>query len=403
MNQSTDASSTERFIPFSRPSLGREEEEAVLSVLRSGWLTSGREVERFEEEFAAHVGSRYALTTNSGTAGLHLCLDSLGIRPGSYIITTPYTFVATAEVIHYIGCMPLFVDIESESHNIDPDLLAQTLREAPGEVAAVLPVHIAGLPCDMDSILRLAGRSQIPVIEDAAHAFPVKIGERYVGTLSNAGVYSFYANKTITTGEGGMIATDSADLARQIRTKRLHGIDRTSWDRYISRSANWEYEIVANGFKYNMTDLSAAIGREQLKKAEIFLARRRVIAEEYFKRLRDCDFLSLPAQSEDHAWHLFVVRLVPQRLTITRNEFIVKLKEMGIGTSVHFIPLHIMPYYRRRYGYKADDYPVAYDTYSRCISLPIYPDLKTEEVNRIVESIKKIGYSARRKQYVSAY
>jgi dTDP-4-amino-4,6-dideoxygalactose transaminase len=382
--------------------LGREEENAVISVLKSGWLTTGDQAASFEKEFSRYCGARHALAVNSATAGLHLSLEALNLEPGSLVATTPYTFAASAEVIRYIHCHPLFVDIEEESYNLDPALLEKALEEKGKQVKAVLPVHLAGLPCDLEAIGGLCRCRRIPMVEDAAHAFPVSRLEGFVGACGDAGVYSFYANKTITTGEGGMVVTNRDDLARRMRVMRLHGIDRDSWNRYISEDAGWEYEIIDAGYKYNMSDLAAAIGRVQLKKAEAFLRRRQAIAARYIQELSDADFLILPKYREAHAWHLFIVRIASHRLTISRDEFARRMKAAGIGVSVHYIPLHMMPYYRQRYGYRAEDYPVSLRNFRSSISLPIYPSLTDEETSRIIDAVREIGYNARRKRVMPA-
>ena len=390
------------FIPFSRPSISVEEEAAVLAVLRSGWLTTGKEARQFEEEFAAFTGARYCLAVNSATAGLHLSLEALQVQTGTCVITTPYTFTASAETARYMGADPLFIDIEEKSFNMDPVRLEEALKKYRGRVSAILPVHIGGLPCAMEEICALGDAYGVPVVEDAAHAFPVKFKGRYIGTYGKTGVYSFYANKTITTGEGGMVATDDEKVADRIRIMRLHGLDRESWDRYINinPSAAWYYQVVAPGYKYNLTDLAAAIGRQQLKKAELFLEKRRRIAGLYFEGLADCDFLVLPERAEEHAWHLFMLRLVPGKLQITRDEFIVKLQQAGIGTAVHYIPLHIMPYYSAQYGLAPEDFPVALRNYLNCFSLPLYPDLPEAAVEYIIRTIRQTGYDTCRKQMI---
>lgn len=381
-------------VPFFRPSLGPEEEEAVISVLRSGWLTTGEVTARFEQEFAAFTGARHALAVSSATAGLHLGLEALGVSAGDAVITTPYTFAATAEVIRYLGADPLFVDIEPRSMNIDADGVERALRQcrASGRKAsAILPVHIAGLPCDMEALTEIAGRHGVPLVEDAAHAFPVRLGGRYVGALGDAGVYSFYATKTITTGEGGMLVTDRPDIAARARVMRLHGIDRDVWDRYTSPNASWRYDVVAPGFKYNMTDIAAAIGRAQLAKAEGFLRQRARVARRYREAFADLDFLRLPEDVAGHAWHLFIIHIVPQRLTVDRDAFAQELMRRGIGISVHFIPLHLMSYYRARYGLKPESYPRALESFRTCISLPLSPSLSDEEVERVASAVRETG------------
>lgn len=356
------------FVPFARPSLDQLEEEAVLSVLRSGWLTTGEVAAAFESEFAKVVGSSHALALNSATAGLHLSLEAVGVGPGSVVLTTPYTFAATAEVVRYLGADPVFVDIDRATLNIDVAQLEgclETLIAAGRRVSAIIPVHVAGLPCDMDAISHLSLKHGVPVVEDAAHAFPVKHGDRFVGTHGDAGVFSFYANKTITTGEGGMVATDRDEVAARIRIMRLHGIDREVWSRYTAQGARWKYDVVAPGYKYNMTDIAAAIGRVQLRKAGAFLLRRKEIARRYLMAFSALDFLTLPAWGENHAWHLFIVRIKEKKLTRSRDECIEELGKKGIGVSVHFIPLHTMTYYRDRYGLKPDDFPAAMDATGR--------------------------------------
>lgn len=380
-------------IPFARPSLGREEEEAVLAVMRTGWLTTGEAAARFEEEFARVAGSRHALALCSATAGLHLCLEALGVGPDSAVLTTPYTFAATAEVIRYMGADPLFVDIDRETMNIDPAALRRALedrRREGGRVSAMIPVHVAGLPCDMEAIGKLSREFGVPVVEDAAHAFPVRSGGRFVGTIGDAGVYSFYATKPITTGEGGMVVTDRDDLARRIRLMRLHGIDRDIWNRYTSAAASWRYDVVAPGFKYNLTDMAAAIGRVQLTKADALLVRRRGIALRYIQAFRDLDGLVPPPAAAGHAWHLFIVRLREAALSIDRDRFVEELQARGIGVSVHFIPLHIMSYYRETYGLRPEDFPVAMECYRACISLPLYASMTDAEVDRVVAAVSEV-------------
>ena len=281
------------FIPFAKPYLDRKEEQAVLSVLRSGWLTTGKQAAAFEREFKTYIGTKHALAVNSATAGLHLSLEALAVKPKQLVITTPYTFVASAEVIEYLGAQPLFVVIDADSYNIDLFLVEKAVKTYKKKIACILPVHVGGRACDMHHLRTLARHYELPIVEDAAHAFPVRLAKKYVGTYGELGVFSFYANKTITTGEGGMVVTDSDKLARQIRTLRLHGIDREVWDRYTSKSNSWYYQVVSKGFKYNLPDLCAAIGRVQLQRAREFFLDRKKIAAMYVQGLADCDFLSL--------------------------------------------------------------------------------------------------------------
>ncbi len=379
------------FIPFALPSLGREEEEAVIRVLRSGWLTTGKEAAAFENEFKAYVKTGNALAVSSATAGLHLALEALGVKKGDRIATTPYTFTATAEVIRYLGADPVFVDIDASSFNMDPFLTEKAVKER--NIKGVLPVHIGGRPADMEGFMSLKDKYSVFIVEDAAHSFPLEKNGKYLGTMGDAGVYSFYATKTITTGEGGMVVTDSDEAAERMAVMRLHGIDRQIWNRYTSKDASWQYGVVEAGYKYNMPDILAAIGREQLKKAGDFYKKRLEIAEYYCRTLEGLDFLHLPEISLPNAWHLFMIRIVPGKLTIDRDSFIEYLKASGIGASVHYIPLHIMPYYKNRYGYKPEDFPNTMEVFKTVISLPIYPGLEERQYRRVAEMVAEIGKS----------
>jgi dTDP-4-amino-4,6-dideoxygalactose transaminase len=419
-------SPTIKNIPFARPSLGPEEEEAVLRVMRSGWLTTGSEAEAFEREFAERAGVAHAVALSSATAGLHLGLEALGVQEGEFVAMSPYTFAATAEVTRYLGAHPLFVDIDPETLNIDARQLDETLStlDHTRRVRVVLPVHIGGVPSPMHeirqvianqrhSVLRAAsdpGDSQttsitgnsrptlgpaapISILEDAAHVSPSVGGDR-LGTMGEVGVFSFYANKPITTGEGGMLCTHNAEIAQRVRLMRLHGIDRQVWDRYRSVGAGWRYEVVEAGYKYNMPDLLAAIGRVQLRRTEELRRRRSDIAMYYNQALCDTGYLRPPADNGNTSHHLYILRLIPEHLKITRDEFIARLNELGVGTSVHYIPLHIMPYYRRRYGLKPTDFPEALRAFEWCISLPIYPDLTDEEREYVVRAVRLVGDAA---------
>jgi len=382
-------------LAFALPDIGEEEINEVVDTLKSGWLTTGPKTQQFEKDFAKFAGTSHALAVNSATAGLHLALDAVGIREGDQVITTPYTFTATAEVIRYMGADPVFADIDSKTFNIDPNLLEEkikSLRSRNAPLKAIIPVHFAGQACNMESILSLARRYDLKIIEDAAHALPCTFKNQMIGTIGDITVFSFYVTKPLATGEGGMITTNSDEIANRIRIMRLHGINRDIWDRYRSKKPNWYYEVVAPGFKYNMPDLAAAVGIHQLKKADRFQKQREKIAGQYTEAFENMPmktpFITNP--EDTHSWHLYVIQLELENLKITRDEFIEKMAEKGIGTSVHFIPLHLHPYWRERYGFKPEDFPVSLDCYRRAVSLPIYTKMTDEDVNRVIASVRDI-------------
>ena len=378
------------FLPFSLPDIGEEEIGEVVDTLRSNWLTTGPKTRRFEEDLGAFIGGGVeAIAVNSATAGLHLALEAVGVGPGDEVITTPYTFPATAEVVRYLGADPVFVDIDPGTMNMDPTGVEAAVTE---HTKAILPVHFGGLACDMEAILGIARRHGLKVIEDAAHALPTLYRGRMVGSLeSDATVFSFYATKTITTGEGGMIVTKDARVADRCRLMRLHGISRDSFDRYTSRKASWYYEVVAPGYKYNMTDLAASLGIHQLRKAYIFQARRDELAARYDEAFEGLP-LTRPSSAptgDTHAWHLYVVRL-QDSAEVSRDRFIERMAEKGIGCSVHFIPLHLHPYWRDRYGLKPEDFPNALLAYQRTVSLPIYTRMRREDQERVIDAVRGI-------------
>nr|CRH06899.1 putative aminotransferase [Candidatus Magnetococcus massalia] len=379
-------------LPFATHALGEEERDEVLEVLASNWLTTGPRTQQFEQDFSAYIGCDHALAVNSCTAGLHLALEAIGVGPGDRVITTPYTFTATAEVIRYLGADPLFVDIDPKTLNIDPALIEEALDKHGSKVKAVMPVHFAGQACDMDPILEMAHAHDCRVVEDAAHALPTTYKGKQVGAIGDLTAYSFYATKTITTGEGGMVTTNNPDYAKRISTMRLHGIDRDVFDRYQSKKPAWYYEVVAPGFKYNMPDILAALGINQLKKADRFQARRQAIAEIYNRELVELP-LARPyvARPEDqHAWHLYVIQLELGSIKMDRDQFIERMAELGVGLSVHFIPLHLHPYWRERYGFTPIDFPTAYEVFHQVVSLPIHPRMSDDDAMRVVASIKKV-------------
>lgn len=388
MSQNTD------FIPFARPSIGIEEEEAVLRVMRSGWLTTGAEALAFEQEFADFVGMPHALAVNSATSGLHLALEALGIGQNDVVITSPYTFTSTASVVRHLGAEVAFCDTAPGSYNIDPDALGRLLSST-RNCRAIIAVHVGGMPCDMRAIKSLAHKYGCAVVEDSAHSFPSLTQDGYAGTLGDIGVYSFYATKTITTGEGGMIVTRDDKLTARMAMMRMHGFDRVAWDRYTSRKASWQYAVKEAGFKYNLPDLLAAIGRAQLKKAGAFLEQRRAIAAVYDEAFKDIDGLELPPRGDGHAWHLYSLRTRPDRGGPDRDSLIEALLERGIGTSVHFIPLHTMPYFAERYGLSSQSFPNAMAIFERTVSLPIWQGMGTDAARRVASGVKEIAGSSK--------
>jgi dTDP-4-amino-4,6-dideoxygalactose transaminase len=383
--------------------MGVEEEREVLDTLRSGWLTTGPKAKRFEREFAAYVGARNALAVAHCTGALHLALFALGIGPGDEVITTPFTFTATAEVLGYLGARPVFVDIEPATLNLDPAKVEQTLAGGRyRRVRALLPVHFAGHPCDMSALAAIARRHRLAIVEDAAHALgaacPVEgRGTVRVGTIGELSCFSFYATKNITCAEGGMVTTEDDALAARIAVASLHGMDRDAWKRYDA-AGSWYYEIHDLGFKYNLSDVHAAIGLAQLKRADAFLARRQAIAEAYNAAFAAEPALKLPsaAPGVTHAWHLYVLRLELERLRVDRARFVDLLRERAVGVSVHCIPLHTMHYYQSRYGYRSGDFPAAEKVYQDCLSLPIYPAMSDDDVSYVADSVLSLVRENRR-------
>jgi dTDP-4-amino-4,6-dideoxygalactose transaminase len=384
----------DKFIPFHRPSIGPEEREAISGVLESGWLTTGPIAQQFERDFETYIGCRHALAVNSCTAALQLGLDAIDVQPGDEVLVPTYTFAASATVVAHVGARPVLCDSIPGGFNVDPSDIESRITP---KTKAIVAVHIGGEPCDLTAIRQIAARHGLHVIEDAAHALPASHHGERIGRTSEIGAFSFYATKTITTGEGGMFVTNNEAYARRARLMRLHGISGDAWKRYAS-DGNWYYEVVEAGFKMNMPDLLAALGIAQLRKADAFHRRRCQIAAAYADCLSGLEEVELPpAKAHSHSWHLFIVRLRSELLEKTRNEFIAELKRAGIGTSVHFIPLHLHPYYRERYGYSLGDFRNAEDAYSRAISLPIYPDLADEEIQRVADSVACIARESRRR------
>lgn len=380
--------SNQSFLPFALPEIGEEEITEVVQALRSGWVTTGPKTKQFEADFAEFLGGDVeAIAVNSATAGLHLGLEALGVGPGDEVITTTHTFTASAEIIRYLGADPVFVDVDANTLCID---VAGVEAAITSRTKAIIPVHFAGRSADMQKLLKLARKHGLKVMEDAAHALPATCGGKMIGALeSDVTVFSFYANKTITTGEGGMLVTRNPEIAKRARVMRLHGISRDAFDRFTAKTPGWYYEIVAPGFKYNMTDIAASMGVHQLKKAHVFQQKREYIAKLYDDALASLPIICPPhADVGDlHSWHLYVIQL-DASVKKSRDQVIEKLFDQGVGCSVHYIPLHLQPYWRDAYHLKPEMFPVSQNIYERTLSLPMYSRMTDSDVLRVVEALK---------------
>ena len=402
-------------VPFHRAAITKAEEDAVLDVLRSGWLTTGKYALEFEKKFSAALTCPddqekgrdpiISLAVNSNTSGMILAMEACGVKAGNAVITTPYTFVSTAACARHLGADVYFADIEKDSYSIDPNKIEEILKKDAKnghKVQAIVPVHIAGNVCDMKAILELAKKYSTPdhkiyVIEDAAHSFPSKTSLGFAGAIGDVGVFSFYVTKTITTAEGGMVCTRNPDLAKRMTVMRMHGMDRTTWDRYTSPRASWEYDIIAPGYKFNLPDLLAALGCCQVDRANLFFEQRKKIVEKYNKAFSKLDFIQLPPDGEGNAWHLYLLRIIPEKLTISREEFAKKMQAAGLGISVHFIPIFHFTYWKELYpDFTVENYPQAEDHYQRTISIPLYPDMTEDAAQLVIDTVTQIGMENRK-------
>jgi dTDP-4-amino-4,6-dideoxygalactose transaminase len=377
-------------IPFSKVDCSGHEQEYVTRVIRSGWLTTASVCSEFEKRFAEYIGINYALAVNSCTAALHLAADSIGIKSGDKVFVPVMTFTASAEIVRYFDANPVFLDVDYKTSLLTPEILEEGIRRYP-DVKAIVLVHYAGQSVDLSKILPICRRHHLKVIEDAAHAFPTKHHGQYIGTFGNITCFSFYANKTLTTGEGGMIVTDNEDIYRRMKSMRLHGINRDIWDRFIALN-KWEYDVIAPGFKYNMPDINAAIGLAQLERVEKLRCERERCARHYYKSFEDVQEIDLPMLQCDwseHAWHLFPIMLT-KKSPLNRDEFIEQLSAHGIGTSIHYKPLHRMTYYRTRYHLCPEEFPNAEHRWQTSCSLPIFSLLSDKELQYITSTIKNL-------------
>jgi len=387
-------------IPYCRIRCDGNELRYIQETLESGWLTTGAKCFEFEKKFSQKIGGKFACAVSSGTAALHLACEAIGIGPGDKIFVPTMTFTSSAEIIRYLGADPIFLDVEYGTCLLTPGILEEAIRKHPGAKAVIL-VHVGGQAAQLlgegltdnnQGIIGICQRNALKLIEDAAHAFPARFRGRMIGSFGDATCFSFYANKTITTGEGGMLVTDERALFERAKVMRLHGISRDIWDRYTSAGSSWEYDVIAPGYKYNMPDVAAAIGLAQLERADLLRQERERCARFYFKNLKEVDSIDLPSVREsmaDHAWHLYSI-VLNERSRLARNRFVELMAEKGIGTSVHYKPLHRMTYYRERYGLRPEDFPNAERIWRGCVSLPIYPTLGNGELEYICDSIREI-------------
>jgi len=386
--------SAEPFLPFSLPEIGQEEIDEVVDTLRSGWLTNGPKVRAFEAAFREATDSQHAVALSSCTAGLHLALLASGIGPGDEVITTPLTFAATVSMIIHTGATPVLADISEDDYNIDPKEIE---RRVTSRTKAIIPVHYAGQPCRMDEILSIANSRNLRVIEDAAHALGASYRGNSIGAIGDCAIFSFYPIKPITTGQGGMLTTDDEELADRVRLLSLHGMSKNAWDRYSAKGSAF-YQVLAPGFNYVMTDMQGALGIHQMRRMHTFQTRRTEIARLYDEYLADLPEIIRPTVRDDieHCWHLYAIRIDARRLKIGRDEFVEELRTRGIGTSVHFIPIHYHPYFSDHLRLREGDYPVAERVFEGLISMPVYPRMADSDVTRVSEALHQIVAANRR-------
>ncbi len=379
----------QEFLPYALPLIENDDIEAVVDSLRSNWVTKGPKTVEFEKRFAEYIGVKHAIAFNSCTAGLHTALIAAGIGEGDEVITTPMTFAASANVIIHAGATPVFVDIDPITMNIDPNKIEEKMTP---RTKAIIPVHIAGFPCEMDEIMAIASKHNLFILEDAAHAVHTRYKDKMIGSIGDATAFSFYATKNLMTGEGGMVTTNNDELAEKLRVYSLHGMSRNAWNRYTAKGS-WHYEITFPGYKYNMTDIQAALGLTQLGKLQSMQSTRESIALRYNQAFSTIPELEIPFDSEyaRHAWHLYIIKLNLEKISVDRAEFIELLREENIGTSVHFIPVHLHPYYRDTFGLERGFMPQAENVYDRIISLPLYPKMTDTDVQDVIEAVRIVA------------